>query len=95
MTIFAAQAAQSTCPPGCVGHTDGPVHISPEQIVRATAYADQQHEIGVSRELCDLIGVPAVRLTGDPGAPMAPEQALQLAAALAAEAFAAMAWEAQ
>lgn len=85
-------APDQTCPKGCVGHAEGPVHMSAEQTIRATAYTGEEHEIGVSRELCDLIGVPAVRLTGNPGAPMLPAQALQLGVAVIFEAFEAQAW---
>jgi hypothetical protein len=90
MTIFAAQAATSTCPPGCGGHLNGPTHISVDQVVTATAYAGEHRKVYVSRELDERLGAPAVRLSGASDAPMTPAEAMQLACALAIEAFAAM-----
>jgi hypothetical protein len=83
-----ALADLSHCPPGCGGHLDGSVHISAEQVIQATAYASEVAELYVSRERDDLLGMPAVRLSGSRDAVMTPTEALHLAAALTAEALA-------
>jgi hypothetical protein len=93
MTIQAAQTAASTCLPGCAGHLGGAVHISVEQVVKATAYASEHTQIYVSRELDDRLGVAAVRIQGAGDAPLRPAEALQLATAIAAEAMSALAWQ--
>lgn len=83
-------ASPLTCPPGCVGHLAGGVHMSAELSVPVTAYATEQRELYVSLERDDDLGRPVVRLMGANDAPMTPAQALQLAAVLTAQAFAAV-----
>lgn len=76
MSILAAQAAQSTCPPWCAAHI--PSHISAEQTVVATS-GPERVEIYVSLEQeNETVALPAVRIQRAGDAPMTPEQAIQL-----------------
>jgi hypothetical protein len=91
--ILADQTASATCPPGCAGHLpndDGTLHISVEQVVKTSGHGDQGR-IYVSREVEARRGAaPVVRIQGATDRPMTPGEALQLAAALVAEAIASM-----
>lgn len=92
-SIFAAQTAASTCPPGCAGHLpadDDVVHLSAEQTVIGTA--GERSELYVSREL-GPDGQVAVRLLGAGDAPLRPAEVRRLIDVLQAELAAAVAWE--
>jgi hypothetical protein len=90
MNILAAEAAQSTCPPWCEGHSFGQVHISPDQVIPVSVPGERDGEIYVSTEQTPGQAA-AVRLSGAADRPMTPAQALELAQALTVAAFAAVA----
>lgn len=76
------------CPAWCEGHLYGQVHISADQIIKTSAGCESG-EVYVSTE--QTPGRPAaVRLSGASDRPMSPAQALELAQALTAAAFAAV-----
>lgn len=77
------------CPAWCAGHLIGEVHISADQIIPVSAPGERDGEVYVSTE--QTPGQPAaVRLSGASDRPMSPAQALELAQALTAAAFAAV-----
>lgn len=87
-TILADQPAVSQCPQWCEGHLAGDVHISTDQVIK-TSVGSETGEVYVSVE--QTPGQPAaVRLSGAADRPMTPAQALELAQALIAAAFAAV-----
>jgi hypothetical protein len=90
-TILADHPALSRCPTWCAGHLDtddGVVHIGQDRVI-ATSAGPEHGEVyvGVERVSTDPA---AVRLSGAADRPMTPAQALELAQALTAAAFAAV-----
>jgi hypothetical protein len=84
------QPAVVHCPTWCAGHLDdddGRMHISADQVVVTTS-GPESGEVYVSVEQAPVSGI-AVRLAGAADRPMSPAQALELAQALTAAAFAA------
>lgn len=76
------------CPAWCEGHVFGEVHISPDRVI-ATSAGPERGEVYVSVEQEQDLPA-AVRLSGAADRPMTPAQALELAQALTAAAFAAV-----
>lgn len=90
--ILADQPAVLQCPRWCAGHLpgdDGPTHISADKVIKTDA-GGERGEVYVSVEQAPTEAA-AIRLQGAADQPMSPAQALELAQALTAAAFAAVA----
>lgn len=79
----------TACPAWCAGHLIGEVCIGADQVIPVSVPGEADGELYVSTEQAP--GQPAaVRLQGAADRPMSPAQALELAQALTAAAFAAV-----